>query len=176
MSDKSKYSYLAGIIDGEGCFCIGAGRRQKWGVINYNPQILVGNTDHRLTAWLKENFGGVTFTQRPNNPRCKIPSIWRLSKKKDMELLILAIMPYLIIKKERAIVFLEFLRLPPIMNPERREELWKQLSILNKRGVDVETNTSSDPENGSKIESELTGDSKSGPVVTQETATPVMTA
>src|SRR5205807_2041834 len=102
---------FAGIMDGEGCFCIGAGRRKKWGVINYNPQMIVANTDIRLTEWLKENFGGTTFKQRPPSARCKVPHVWRLSKKKDMELLILASLPYLVIKKERAIVFLDFLRL-----------------------------------------------------------------
>ena len=45
MSDKTKYIYLAGIVDGEGCFSIGAGRRQKWGVINYNNALVIANTN-----------------------------------------------------------------------------------------------------------------------------------
>lgn len=171
MSDKTRYAYLAGIIDGEGCFCIGAGRRQKWGVVNYNSHLTVGNTDIRLVQWLKENFGGSYYTVNKPTPRNKTPYVWRLTKKKEQELLTLAILPYLIIKRERAIIFLEFVRLPATENPEKRTELWNKLRILNKRGVGVETNMQDASSPEAMIESELQGDLQSDPVVTQEPIT-----
>lgn len=163
---KAKYGYLAAIIDGEGCLSIGAGRRQKWGVINYNSIVSVANTDIRLIKWLQENFGGNFFTAKQATPRNKIPYVWRLLKKKDIELLLLAIMPYLIIKKERAAILLDFVRLPREADPAKRKEYFDKLTVLNKRGIGVETNTSSCPEMDMKIESGLQGDLQSVPTVT----------
>lgn len=182
MSEKTKFAYLAGILDGEGCLSIGAGRRQKWSVINYNSIVSVANTDIRLIKWLHQNFGGNFFDGKQQRPTNKKHYIWRLLKRKDIELLLLAVLPYLIVKREQAINLLEFVRLPREENPTKRRELWEKMASLNKRGIGVTTNTSSNAarENMAKfidrvldtlkIESGLTGDCESDPVVTQEPA------
>jgi hypothetical protein len=197
MSDKTKYAYLAGIIDGEGCLSIGAGRRQKWGVVNYNSIMSVANTDIRLIKWLHSNFGGNFFNGKQQRPTIKKHYIWRVLRHKDIELLLLAILPYLIIKREQAIILLELVRMSRDENPAKRKELWEKMAVLNKRGIGVTTNTSSSydkPEvftkqncfneqddfsenfdwaalqrlRKMKIESGLMGDHESDPAVTQE--------
>jgi hypothetical protein len=164
---KAKYGYLAAIIDGEGCLSIGAGRRQKWGVINYNPIVSVANTDVRLIDWLVANFGGNFFIQKQQTPRNKQAYVWRLLAKREIELLLLAVMPYLIVKDERAKILLEFVRLPRMADPNKRKELFDKLTVLNRRGIGVEANTSS-TSSDVKIGSELQGDLQSVPPVTEE--------
>jgi hypothetical protein len=156
--DKAKYGYLAGIIDGEGCITVGRGIREN-GVINYNSIVMVTNTNKAVIEWLHEQFGGMYYGSKPNNLVSKPSYRWRLLKKKDIELLLLAIIPYLIIKKEQAKVLLEFVRLPRNDDVQKRQELCNKIQALNKRGISVETNMQ-DTAKAVKIESELTRDSK----------------
>ena len=166
MSDKAKFSYLAGIIDGEGCLTIGAGR--KGNIINYNSVIMIANTDERLIKWLQQNFGGNYYKASRIDPRWKQAYIWRFLKKKDIETLLLAVLPYLIVKREQAITLLEFARLPRYQEtPEKRAELHAKIKQLNKRGNDsVTTNTQEAEDDSVKIESELIGDNESELMVT----------
>lgn len=166
MSDKARYAYLAGIIDGEGCLTIGAGR--KGNVTNYNAVVVVASTSEKLIKWLQTHFGGNYYKSGRANEKWKQAYIWRFLRKADIEKLLLAILPYLIIKREQAIALLEFVRLPRYMeNPEKREELYQKLKLLNKRGNDNVTTNMQDTAEAVKIESELTGDCESGSVVTQ---------
>lgn len=170
MSDKAKYSYLAGIIDGEGCLTIGAGN--KGTVTNYNSVVMVTSTSEKLVKWLLHNFGG-NYYKAEAVKNCKAAFRWRFLKKADIERLLLAILPYLIIKREQAILLLEFVRLERVDNPEKRGELYEKMKVLNKRGLDSVTTNMQDKvllmDNGGtlKIESELMGDHESAPVVTQ---------
>lgn len=172
MSDKAKYSYLAGIIDGEGCLTIGAGK--KGNVTNYNPVIVVTSTNEKLIKWLLHNFGGNYYKAGRIVPNCKQAYIWRFLKKAEIERLLLAILPYLIIKRDQAISLLEFVRLPRYQEtPEKRETLYQKLKAMNKRGTDSLTTNMQDLSEECtnvltmKIESELTGDRESAPGVIQ---------
>jgi len=176
MSDKAKYAYLAGIIDGEGCLTIGAGRKGK--VTNYNSIIMIASTNEKLIQWLQTNFGGNYYKAGRVSEKWKQAYIWRFLKKKDIEQLLLAVLPYLIIKREQAILLLEFVRLPRYQEtPEKREELYQKIKVLNKRGNDSVTTNMQDLsksfQDGTKltmkIESEHTGDCVSGPLVTKDT-------
>ena len=86
---------------------------------------------------------------------------------------LLAVLPYLVVKREQAVNLLEFVRLPRDMNPEKRREFWERQAALNKRGIGVTTNMQDNPKNGLKIESGLAGDRESDPIVMSE---PVVTA
>lgn len=138
MSDKAKYSYLAGILDGEGCITIGAGKKET--CINYNAIILVQNTSKVLIDWLQSRFGGQVYLSKKLTEKTKAAWMWRITKKKEIELLLLAVLPYLIIKKEQAKVLLAFVRLGSDAMPELRAIYHTQLRILNARGVSVTTN------------------------------------
>jgi hypothetical protein len=160
MSDKAKYSYLAGIIDGEGCLTIGAGN--KGNVTNYNSIIMVTSTSEKLVKWLQHNFGGNYYQSGREVPNCKPAFIWRFLKKAEIEKLLLAILPYLIIKREQAILLLEFVRLPRLLQDSAlRASMHQKMKVLNKRGVDSVTTNMQDTASTVKIESELMGDHES---------------
>lgn len=138
MSDKAKYGYLAGIIDGEGCITIGAGRKAT--CTNYNSIIMITNTNKKLIDWLQQQFGG-NYYKIPAQGNCKEAYRWRFLKQKEIEKLLLAVLPYLIIKRQQAITLLEFVRLSKENASQRREELFQWMKLLNKRGISVTTNT-----------------------------------
>lgn len=159
---KAKFSYLAGILDGEGCITIGAGQKET--CINYNAIVSVQNTSKKLIDWLQSKFGGQVYLSKKATEKTKPAWMWRLTQKKAIELLLLAVLPYLIIKQEQAKVLLSFVRLTPEANSELRAVYWQRLRILNARGVSVTTNMQ-DTSPEVKIESELHGDMQSDPSV-----------
>ena len=158
MSDKAKYGYLAGIIDGEGCITIGAGKKET--CINYNALVLVQNTSKKLIDWLQANFGGQIYLSKKETEKNKEAWMWRLTKQKDIEILLLSILPYLIIKREQAKVLLNFVRLGRTTPVESRLKAYEEIRALNVRGKSVTTNMR-EAEKSVKIESELNGDVKS---------------
>lgn len=102
MDRRDKLIYLAGIIDGEGCFWRGQcknGQGRKF----MQSRILITNTNKDIMQWLVENFGG--RIQAHNSKRIKHPTwqeyfVWALTSSKA-EALALEVKPYLIIKKEK---------------------------------------------------------------------------
>lgn len=179
MSDKAKWGYLAGLIDGEGHISITHSDKPTYRTqrgkeklypcpIRYGVIVAVSNTDIRLMKRLKEMFGGSYNGGKPfkNHPNWKPKYQWNVSGNENKELILLALLPYLVLKREQAIIALEFLRLRNEKAPEKRQELYERNIVLNKRGKLVETNTSSSPENGLKIESDLTRNSESADQVT----------
>jgi hypothetical protein len=78
MSDKAKYAYLAGIIDGEGCITIGAGKKET--CINYNALLLVQNTSKELIDWLQKHFGGHVYLSKKETAKTKTAWMWRFTK------------------------------------------------------------------------------------------------
>lgn len=162
MSEKAKYGYLAGIIDGEGCITIGAGKKET--CINYNALVLVQNTSKKLIDWLQVNFGGQVYLSKKETDKTKEAWMWRITKQKDIELLLLSVLPYLIIKREQAKVLLNFVRLERTAPVESRQKAYEQIRALNVRGKSVTTNMQ-ETEKSVKIESELNGDVKSDPNV-----------
>ncbi len=177
MSDKAKYGYVAGIIDGEGCVTIGAGKKET--CINYNAIVAVQNTSKKLIDWLQLKFGGQVYLSKKETKKTKAAWMWRITKKEVIERFLLAILPYLIVKREQAKILLEYVRLSREANSELRATYWQRLRVLNARGVSVETNTQEAtvfiPEWGKpevKIEPELTGDCESAPDVNQGSEPP----
>jgi hypothetical protein len=163
MSDKAKFGYLAGILDGEGCLTIGAGQKET--CTNYNSIVAVQNTSKKLIDWLQAKFGGSVYLSKKETEKTKAAYMWRILKKKDIEILLLAVLPYLVVKREQAKILLEFVRLPREANNELRATYFQQLKVLNSRGVSVTTNTQEPSQLDGMIESELHGDMQSDPSV-----------
>jgi len=163
---KSKnWSYLAGIVDGEGNISITQNTRKN-GWNQFQFLFSIKNTDLRLMQWLVENFGGVYYNQPSSNLTWKLSYSWRPKGRKNKEEILLGILPYLLLKKEQALLALEYVRLDPHVQSPRRREIAKRCTELNQRGKSVETNTlNSEP--SEMIESDLIGDNKCAPVVTQ---------
>src|SRR5882757_6302646 len=99
MYDKAKFIYLAGIIDGEGCLIISRSNRGNY--MNYYGRIHVKNTNTDLMKWLVQHFGGNIHINKPADTlKHSIAYSWYFSgDAHDKEKLLLAIVPYLIVKK-----------------------------------------------------------------------------
>jgi len=136
-------AYFAGVLDGEGSFSIGGSSRSHI----HATQINVGNTDLRLLHWIVERFGGNVHVERRHNPAHA--KIWRwYSHVGNLDQMIRAVLPYLVIKREQAELVLAYrktlangiagYRKHPVL-PEsvkqQRHELQSALHVLNKRGA-----------------------------------------
>ena len=161
MNDKVKFGYLAGIIDGEGCLIIS--RTNRGSYMNYYGRIHVKNTDTKLMKWLVDNFGGTVNAITPSDAiKHAVAYSWYSSgNAHDKEVLLLALMPYLVVKREQAKILIEFFRMSGEVNPQKREELYQKIHALNRRGPTVETTTQIAEHDSVKIESELIGDNES---------------
>lgn len=139
-------AYIAGIIDGEGSITISRkiDKTMRAGVA-YRPYVPVTNTDRRLLDWLFETtgLGNVRPNAIPKNPNHKPSWRWELWSQQAHQLL-LNILPYLILKKEQAILLIEFMervRYGVGRNGLTDDELkfqsdiYNKLVILNKRGL-----------------------------------------
>jgi hypothetical protein len=185
QEDKTKWSYLAALIDGEGCISIyrrlsdgekyTRTRKVKANTNPYNQfslRISIANTNLKIMKWLIANFGGVYYQKREATDKHKAGYEWRPKGRANVEKLLLGILPYMVIKDEQAKVGLEYLRMSNEgeRNPGKREELYLQAKALNQKGKCVTTNTPDElcPNNGqdSIIESELDSDVESEDRVT----------
>jgi hypothetical protein len=146
-TDPAMLGYIAGIFDGEGSISIL--RRKSCSSWNWShsEMLIVSNTNEELIAWFLRNIGGVIDTIRRSNARHKTSYSWRINGR-NVERFLVPILPYLVVKKARAEIALEFRRLCPrnakpckrldIALLTRREELRQQMQFLNRKGP-VET-------------------------------------
>ena len=147
MWTESELAYLAGILDGEGCFTLSKGSNGH----TFGTLVVVGNTDARLIHWLQERFDGSVTVRPRNNPRQKPCWIWTLTGS-DIEPFIGAVEPYLRLKREQALLLLEYRttvipgqkggrsqgghakKTTPAIRANRLE-MKSRLQLLNKRGA-----------------------------------------
>jgi hypothetical protein len=88
--------------------------------------------------WLVKNFGGAFYTTERANR--KLQYMWRPKGKKNREIFFLGILPYLVIKRERVILALEYDRLDH-EDPETRERMRQKMVNLNKGSVETTRET-----------------------------------
>lgn len=131
---------LAAFVDGEGSIVLGMqeGRAR-------NLRIQLCNTDPRLILWAKEIFGGTVTKEEKSKKSSNWRNIFRWHvTSKQAELLLKAIAPYLILKKEQAEVALAY-RLTigkqwekvPSETKLKRVELSDELSRLKRINHDI---------------------------------------
>lgn len=98
---QTELAYLAGILDGEGSISY-AKTPRRWVVAIYN-------TSQELIEWLA-SFGGLTYTRRsPGAFSTTLPQYgWVLNRRVDVEVLLTALLPYLRIKRQKAVEALAF--------------------------------------------------------------------
>lgn len=95
-------AYIAGIIDGEGCITKSVAK-QHWCVSVYQ-------SDKRLIDWLLK-FGGYSGTRDANKAALYARGIrtnsdlyyWNLANARDVRRLLRALLPYLLLKRDRAL-------------------------------------------------------------------------
>jgi hypothetical protein len=130
--DKKAWPYLAGLIDSDGCITICMSCNPS-GNKSYSLVIKITNTNRHLMKWLVRNFGG-SYTQNCAHNGFKLKSIvfdWRCPAP-NQEALLLGILPHLIIKKDKALIGLEFRRTEIL---REREYLHQKIAQLKE--VDV---------------------------------------
>jgi hypothetical protein len=130
--------YTAGILDGEGCISIYISRRwdkrQNKHVFRPVLEISIYQADKRLIDWLMFHYGGKSYEHTMKNST-RPGYQWTAPRGKAREKFILQILPYLLLKKDQALLALEYLRLPPTwdMN-KKRFSLAYRCSTHNKKG------------------------------------------
>jgi hypothetical protein len=165
------WSYLAAMFDGEGTIALSKFERLhdkdcKNSYWQCQLIVSIANTDFRLMKWLISNFGGVYYSSESKNPNAKLKYTWRPKGRKNTENVLLGILPNLLLKNAQAKLAIEYLRLNPHGDHQRRLELVEACKPLNRRGKSVETNTLTSEEE--MIESGLIGNNESALVVTQD--------
>lgn len=184
--DKTKLSAVAMAVDCEGCICISRTKLKTSAgneYYGYDCKVSIANNSMKLMRWLVRYFGGDFRPRQKGKLGKKQCFEWFCSGgHKKVEAFLLAILPYLLVKREQGVVALEYVRMDKKPDPARRAQLWQEIRDLKQKDEDVEspeTNTSSNDarENMAefidrvlgtlKIESELAGDCESAPVVTQ---------
>jgi hypothetical protein len=98
-------AYLAGIIDGEGCFLFEPRKREG----TQRACLQIRMNDIRVMTWIHKTFGGQLRKRRPANKNSEHGFLWKMRKHKFLKDLLQNIMPYLITKKLHAHTVLEFL-------------------------------------------------------------------
>ena len=145
---NSVKSYIAGIVDGEGCIVI---------VVNDNKHLChvvslqIGNTDKMMLLFIKKYFGGSLFRANEKNKN----GYWKLQlSSKNAINCIKLIYPYLITKRKQAKMALLFQKTKGICTTKPtsksivkiREDIKKEISNLNHekaKGINIFTNFNS---------------------------------
>lgn len=109
-------AYIAGIIDGEGSIMgYKVSRKAAARGFGWKLGVSVGNTNYDLIHWLRDTTGIGSWREssEPKNPKHKRAAKWYVSSRKDIEQLLEAVLPYLLIKRRNAELALEFVKLKP---------------------------------------------------------------
>lgn len=171
---KTKWSYVAAMVDAEGGVFLSrttlyTSRGKPY--FGYDLKVSIANISVRLMKWLVNNFGGEFRPKQKGKFGKHTCYEWFVNGGYSrLELFLLGILPYMLIKRDQANVALQFIRLHGAVNPQKRAELWVKMILLNS-GKTPTTNTSNASYGEVKIESDLAGDRESEPVVTQDSQT-----
>lgn len=133
-------AYIAGFVDGEGCFSIANNREHK-------AMLYVVCTDSDTIQYLKtiSGYGKITTTSQPIKSYWKQAFRWAVNSH-DMIMLLTQIEPYLVTKKKQCHVMQEWLttlrgwggnKSNPLTKKEFeiRQDRYQRMKQLNKRGI-----------------------------------------
>jgi len=132
--------YVAGVLDCDGAIWINALKSNN--VTRFQLRIAVSNTRPGLLDFFSEKFGGRVGKSKKKNTKWKTEYRWGRSGLPAAEVVSLCL-PYLVIKREQAMLALEFAStiIPdnnriPVSYHEIRERIYHQMLELNKRGTE----------------------------------------
>lgn len=134
---KTQAAYIAGILDGEGCITLS--RSGKY----LRPLVSVVNTKKELLEYLvtSTGLGKVLVSKRPSKTS-NIPYRWQIWSKQS-SLFLIQVLPFLVIKKQQAILLLNFANRSNTKHGRNglskddvnhQTSIYNQLKKLNKRG------------------------------------------
>lgn len=136
-------AYIAGIIDGEGCFSV----HLFWGrnrVPFAGTSLGISNTDLRLIEWIKNKLkANQEYSYRDRKQGSKRAYSLAINQRNHLKEIIRVIQPYLIVKEQLAILFLRILELKRkgALNPELLQAIlkFKELQDVRNRKQKVST-------------------------------------
>lgn len=105
MMSKTTAAYIAGLLDGEGCFSIHVHKNGR-----LRGCLMVGNADKEIIQWLRDSFGGAFAEINPSQPNRKKSYQWTLWKHSTIKEFLLRIIPYLRVKKRQAEILYQFFK------------------------------------------------------------------
>lgn len=115
--EEKELAYIAGFFDGEGC-------------ITTNKQYILINASNAYREpleFIEKVFGGYVSEYQPKNKRYKKSYRW-IAQGKSALIVLEFLLPYLIVKKERAVLAIESALTSSI---ERKAEICVELMRLN---------------------------------------------
>ena len=140
----AQIAYLAGLIDGDGCFYIGNVKQGKYGNgLQWHSMLKITSCDEILILWLENIFGGQKDSRYRWTSKKKFTRpVYNWQATGEMlDYILPQVLPFLIIKKQHCEVMINYRltsknigskRLPPEIN-KRRLELMNQIRNLNSR-------------------------------------------
>lgn len=140
---------MAAILDCEGWVRISSAGKTSAGNDTLVLQVGVGNTNPKLTDWLKQTFGGSVYFVNNRHETHKDYYVWRIHGNRAAEIL-KGILPHLLMKMQQAKLGIEFqemmhkhgrqtkgvwgsVSLPPEYF-ETRRQMKKRMHQLNRKG------------------------------------------
>lgn len=142
---KEQLAYIAGFVDADGCIAVSKqisySERFPY---NYSLRLIVVNSDTEVIKWFKEILGvGCIYVLRSVGHKPNWKAVHRYTAvSNDAREIIKQIIPYLRVKKERAI---KALKLPVSDRGHYRtdkeyseqEKVFEELKRLNTRGIQI---------------------------------------
>ena len=128
LSERDR-AYLAGIIDGEGCITLS--RRPPKGPNKpiYALYVSIVNTSPALEAWLRSRLPDIAIYRREQRQHWKPIYHWVLSGSRRVMVFLREIAPYLIIKREQAMMLADGYLM---LDESERYRLWQALRAAKK--------------------------------------------
>jgi len=103
------WAYLAGLIDGEGCISTVHTNPRNG---QFNAKIAIVNTDKTVLDWIVKTFAvGNVYPRRLRLPM-KQSWRWQLAAGSSVSRILNGVYPYLIIKKDQAVLAIELCSRP----------------------------------------------------------------
>lgn len=135
-------AYAAGLFDGEGSVMIVFRPESKWSRPTYCLQTQLVSCDRCLVDWMQDRFGGSISTFQPSTAtgRARVAHNWITGSRLAAQFLE-AILPFVILKRERILIALQFRKTittggrpitPELL--EIRKTLHAEMRLLNQRG------------------------------------------
>ena len=138
-----QFSYIAGIIDGEGYIGLTRYRKNYHFPWSYCAQCHVVNTNKDLLIWLYDStrVGSIVPHSESKKPQHKPAYKWRLQTKEIIPFLE-GVKPYLVIKGRQAEILIIYIRetrhdgrVLSDVEIERKLDLYHEITALNERGL-----------------------------------------
>lgn len=127
---NASIEYIAGFFDGEGCI---RATVAKDGKNASGLHVFITNTYFPILSMFEQKFGGTTSLRNNSNPKHKATYQWRMSSRKEIKNFLEQVEPYLIEKREQALLALEYCALPILKANRYSSNYDETIEARNKR-------------------------------------------